>query len=91
MKRFAWFAFVLVIATYILQPIQDPDMGWHITVGRWIIANLKVPTEELWNRFALGKEWVAYSWSNIKKERKERKRENKALLVHTKALLCVNV
>ena len=64
MKRFAWFAFILVIATYILQPIQDPDLGWNITVGRWIVANLKVPTEELWNRFALGKEWIAYSWSN---------------------------
>lgn len=59
-----WICSVLVVATYLTGPLIDPDLWWHLTVGRWILHHSEIPSVELWNRFALGKPWVAYSWSN---------------------------
>lgn len=59
-----WILSLLVVATYLTGPLIDPDLWWHLTVGRWMFHNLEIPTTELWNRFALGKPWIAYSWSN---------------------------
>lgn len=46
------------------MPIADPDLWWHITVGRWIIAHREVPVVDHWNLFGVGQPWRAYSWSN---------------------------
>ncbi len=46
------------------MPIADPDLWWHITVGRWIIAHREVPVVDYWNLFGVGQPWRAYSWSN---------------------------
>ena len=62
MKKILWICVVVALGTYIAGPIVDPDLWWHITVGRWILANNKVPTFEHWNLFAVGEPWVAYSW-----------------------------
>jgi len=63
MKPLLWCALVLFVAGHITGPVIDPDLWWHITVGNWILAHLALPTEELWNKFALGEPWIAYSWS----------------------------
>ncbi|MCB0337647.1 MAG: hypothetical protein KDD62_15130, partial [Bdellovibrionales bacterium] len=57
-----WISVVLAIGCYICEPVQDPDLWWHITIGRWIQAHGQVPLEEHWNRFALGEPFKAYSW-----------------------------
>jgi hypothetical protein len=41
---------------------MDPDLFWHIVVGRWITSNLSFPTQDYWNLHAFGKDWIAYSW-----------------------------
>jgi len=64
MKQILWFSIVLAVGTYICGPLIDPDLWWHITSGRWIIANLEIPRVDQWNLFAMGKPWRAYSWSS---------------------------
>ncbi|MEZ4754688.1 MAG: hypothetical protein R3A13_10350 [Bdellovibrionota bacterium] len=64
MKTVLWISVALALGLYICQPIMDPDLWWHIVVGRWILDRGYVPTSEHWNMFAVGKPWVAYSWSN---------------------------
>jgi len=64
MRIITWCSVIFLISCYIILPIQDPDLGWHITVGRWILANHTVPNVDLWNMFAVGTPWVAYSWSS---------------------------
>ncbi len=59
-----WFCVSIAIGAYITGPIMDPDLWWHITVGRWIWAQKAVPVVDHWNLFGAGKPWVAYSWSN---------------------------
>lgn len=64
MRLVLWFSVILAFATYICGPILDPDLWWHITVGRWIVANGTVPMVDHWNLFGAGIPWRAYSWSN---------------------------
>jgi len=51
-----------MMATYVCEPVRDPDLWWHITVGKWILSHQTVPHLDYWNLFGAGKEWVAYSW-----------------------------
>ncbi len=64
MRQILWLAIVLATGTYICGPLMDPDLWWHITVGRWIISHQALPAVDLWNRFALNTPWLPYSWSN---------------------------
>src|SRR4051812_11972123 len=64
MSKILWFSFLLCIATYITGPIIDPDLWWHITAGRWILAHATVPNQDYWTMFGVGTPWRAYSWSN---------------------------
>jgi hypothetical protein len=40
----------------------DPDLWWHLEVGRWILANQAVPHAELYSANHISEHWVAYSW-----------------------------
>lgn len=64
MRAFLWTFSFIIAGLYIVSPIIDPDLWWHIAIGRWIIANGHVPTHEHWNAFALGQPFRAYSWMN---------------------------
>ncbi len=64
MEILLWAVIVVLIGVYITGPIVDPDLWWHITAGRWIIANGQVPTQDHWTLFGHGHPWVAYSWLN---------------------------
>ncbi|RMG40744.1 MAG: hypothetical protein D6719_10175, partial [Candidatus Dadabacteria bacterium] len=64
MKKILWIPAVITVGLYICGPVQDPDLWWHITVGRWILAHGGVPHHDHWNMFSVGQPWRAYSWSN---------------------------
>lgn len=64
MRALTWVSTVVFIATLLCKPIADPDIWWHLNVGRWIVANREVPNVDYWNMFAVGYPWRAYSWSN---------------------------
>ncbi|MDD2944064.1 MAG: hypothetical protein PHC51_13995 [bacterium] len=51
-----------LLGCYILRPIEDPDLWWHIVVGRWILYSRTLPTQDLWNCFSGNSMWHAYSW-----------------------------
>jgi len=64
MKVLAWLSLAVLVGSYICIPVGDPDLWWHIVVGRWILAHGQVPRVDYWNLFAVGQPWNAYSWSN---------------------------
>lgn len=64
MRYILWIASALLIGAYITPPLGDPDLWWHITVGRWILSHGIVPVQDYWNLFGAGMAWRAYSWSN---------------------------
>jgi hypothetical protein len=57
-----WLFCVIISGLYVLQPIVDPDLWWHIAIGKWILSHGTVPLHEHWNLYALGKPFIAYSW-----------------------------
>lgn len=50
------------LAASLVRPIGDPDIGWHIAAGRWALAHHQLPQLDYWNKFAVDKPWVPYSW-----------------------------
>ena len=63
MRIVLWLSIILATGLYIVGPIDDPDLWWHITVGKWMLAHAQIPHADHWNMFAAGKPWRAYSWS----------------------------
>ena len=59
-----WVSLCVVVGSYICLPVSDPDLWWHITVGRWIVAHREIPSVDYWNMFSSSQIWRAYSWSN---------------------------
>jgi len=59
-----WMSLCLLVGSYICLPVADPDLWWHITVGRWIVAHQEIPTVDYWNMFSGSQIWRAYSWSS---------------------------
>ncbi len=59
-----WILVAFVVGSYIATPLADPDLWWHVVVGKWILAHHELPTVDHWNMFAVGRPWRAYSWSN---------------------------
>lgn len=64
MSKLAWLLTAILVGLYISGPVMDPDLWWHIVVGRWILAHGEVPVVDHWNMFGVGQPWIAYSWSN---------------------------
>ncbi len=64
MKACVWATVAVLVGSYISSNVADPDLWWHIVVGKWIISHAAVPHQDYWNMFGLGQQWRAYSWSN---------------------------
>ena len=45
------------------QGLADPDLWWHLEAGRWIAEHRAVPWQDPFSYTALGRPWIAYSWS----------------------------
>jgi hypothetical protein len=64
MRAFLWASVAIWVGSYICLSVADPDLWWHIAVGKWILSHQTVPRQDYWNMFGAGQPWRAYSWSN---------------------------
>jgi len=59
---FAFAAVSIVAAVVFLGEVHSLDIWLHLETGKWILENLKVPTEQLYS-FLLGPApWIDHSW-----------------------------
>src|SRR5579859_2951336 len=42
--------------------MTDPDFGWHLRAGQWILSHHAVPFTDPFSSFGTGKPWYDYSW-----------------------------
>jgi hypothetical protein len=63
MRHILWISLVLTVIAHISGTLDDPDLWWHITIGRWIVAHGAVPVVDYWTQNGSGLPWRAYSWS----------------------------
>jgi hypothetical protein len=64
-KNLCWFLFYLTAFFYLLYVScerLDPDLGWHLQVGKEIVATKSVPTIEHFDYTLTGKTWVDHEW-----------------------------
>lgn len=63
MQRMGWFLWVIFLGIYLTRPISDPDVWWHLNIGRWIVAHDSLPVTDLWTVYGENQIFRAYSWS----------------------------
>lgn len=42
--------------------MTDPDFGWHLRAGEWILSHHEVPFTDPFSSYGAGKPWYDYSW-----------------------------
>lgn len=61
-----WSVFTALVAGMVLfesaGPLSDPDVWWHIRLGRQILATHRIPHSETWSYAALGHVWRPTAW-----------------------------
>jgi hypothetical protein len=45
-----------------IAPAVDPDLGWHLGAGRWILRNHRVPLTDPFSWSVPGRKWIAHEW-----------------------------
>ncbi|HTU91349.1 MAG TPA: hypothetical protein VMF69_14810 [Gemmataceae bacterium] len=55
----AIYAIPIVMA---LRPVDDFDIWWHLSAGKWVCAHRAVPVTDPLSRWGADKPWIAYSW-----------------------------
>ncbi len=57
----ALYAIPLVVALRpVADPVLDPDVWWHLSVGQWVVEHGTVPDHDPFSR--PDQPWLAYSW-----------------------------
>jgi len=57
----AWAA-CLAAAPVLARPIDDPDLWWHLSAGRWIAEHRAVPAADWLSHTMAGKAWTDFEW-----------------------------
>ncbi|MFI5347116.1 MAG: hypothetical protein ACHQ51_12150 [Elusimicrobiota bacterium] len=56
----AW-AYALALAVFCL-PIFNPDLFWHLSAARWILAHGAIPRTDSFTFTAFGAPWIDFEW-----------------------------
>jgi hypothetical protein len=96
LPSFTDFAFLMPIA-YLFGSLGgsrsllgDCDTGWHIRTGEWILANHKVPFQDIFSFSKPGQPWFAWEWlSDILLAWLNNVDGLRAVLLFSIALICV--
>lgn len=57
-----WLVFVGLTVLFSLQPLTDPDLGWHLMTGKYVVEKMQVPKSEVWTYSLPEHEYLAHSW-----------------------------
>lgn len=61
--RIVLYGLAAAVALSLAKWMDDPDYGWHLRTGEWIVAHRAIPDLELFSSNSGGGRWVAYSWA----------------------------
>ena len=45
-----------------IQPIENPDLWWHLSAGRWIVEHRAWPRADFLSHTFGGAKWVDFEW-----------------------------
>lgn len=64
-RHVAWLGLVLVclvVSITVMRPVINPDLGWHLALGRYIAETGSIPDQEIFTHTAAGAPMVAHEW-----------------------------
>jgi len=47
---------------FISKPLINPDIFWHLSAGKFIFENSKIPYTDFLSWTLNGKEWIDFEW-----------------------------
>jgi hypothetical protein len=47
---------------FAIAPAADPDLGWHLSAGRWMVDNRRFPFTDPLSWSVPGRKWIAHEW-----------------------------
>src|SRR3954454_1194478 len=54
---------VVAVVVYLSSgPLDDPDVWWHVRLGRLILDTGQIPRHETWSFAAVGRSWTPTAW-----------------------------
>lgn len=53
---------LVVMLSLFIGPEQDPDFWWHLRVGRWMVDNGRLPTNDLFTYTVSGHVWTDHEY-----------------------------
>lgn len=56
-----WVLFALVLLSALvagLRTVSDPDMGWHLATGRYVVEHREIPSADVLSYTSRGKPWI---------------------------------
>ena len=56
------FAFLFLRMSGAKDMLGDGDTGWHLRTGEWILANERVPSQDIFSYTKAGQPWFAWEW-----------------------------
>jgi len=58
------FIAILFIALFVMatRDVTDPDFGWHLRTGEFIVTTFSIPHTDLFSFTATGQPWVTHEW-----------------------------
>ncbi len=58
------FVATLFIALFVMagREVVDPDFGWHLQTGRYIVTTFSVPHTDIFSITAAGQQWITHEW-----------------------------
>jgi tetratricopeptide (TPR) repeat protein len=63
---FAVSALALIYALFAgLRTVGDPDLGWQLATGRWIVQHRAIPATDILSYTAQGREWIYPALSQL--------------------------
>lgn len=60
-KYFGVLVFLAIFATALTQ-ITDPDFGWHLKTGEYIVTHAAIPYRDIFSFTAAGQPWITEEW-----------------------------
>ena len=58
LKQLGWPLFLVFFFLFFFRPIEIEDIWWHLSTGRWILANGAFPTQDVFSYVSPPGHWI---------------------------------
>ncbi len=61
-QKFCGVLVFLAVFGFALTEVVDPDFGWHLRTGEFIVTHIAIPHRDIFSFTAAGQPWITEEW-----------------------------